>query len=149
MSTFGPRYPPPLQQAINHAELFAEYLANAEAREHLSDDRAVAWITGRAEELEAVITCLVDDWRQGRLSLEAVAHSVSAYVRAMHDGAEVYLGVGPEFDCCSADVAVTVPLTPYQEAVTVHVEPSAQKTTNDTLVDPSALLAELAHKHDE
>jgi hypothetical protein len=149
MGIFGPHYPPPLQQAVNHAERFAEYVSNVEARQRPSDERAKAWLIGRAEELETVITCIVGDWQHARLSLEAAAHAISSYVRAMHEGAEAYLGIGTEFDYCSADVSVTAPITPYQqEAETVYVDPREPRTS-DTLVDASALLGELAHKPNE
>ncbi|MGH7298579.1 MAG: hypothetical protein ACRELB_26805, partial [Polyangiaceae bacterium] len=67
MGIFGPYYPPLLQLAMSHAERFAAVLSSVEVRQRPPGETAQAWLTGRTEEIETVIGCLVEDWKAGRL----------------------------------------------------------------------------------
>jgi hypothetical protein len=149
MAIFGPYYPPALQLAISHAERFAAILWSIEVRRGLPDDAARAWVSGRAEEVETLIACVVDDWRAGRLTEEAAEGAVSSYLRIMHAGARRHLGLDEVPECCLGDVAPTVTMSPVdEEPPTVAVASALDRSAGDTLVDPAAVLADMVGKHE-
>ncbi|HEY1698013.1 MAG TPA: hypothetical protein VGG39_37895 [Polyangiaceae bacterium] len=148
MGIFGPYYPPLLQPAISHAERFAVLLSCFEACRRPLAEAARAWLTGRTEEVEMVIGCLVEDWKAKRLSEEATEGAVSSYLRAVHAGARQHLGLDEVPECCLGDVAATVTLSPVdEEPATVAVVRAPDLPTGDTLVDPAAVLADMVGKH--
>jgi hypothetical protein len=146
MGVFGPYYPPLLQLAVSHAERFAALLAQVEVYEHPSEEMARAWLTGRTEEIEMVVGCVVDDWKLGRLSEEAAERAVSSHLRAMHAGAQKHLALDPVPECCLGDVTATVARTASDHEVSTVAVPQPTRTASDTLVDPAALLGEMVGK---
>jgi hypothetical protein len=147
MGIFGPYYPPLLQLAISHAERFAVLLSGIEVCQAPAEDAARAWLTGRSEEIETVIECVVDDWNAGRLSEEAAEAAVSSYLRAMHAGARRHLGLGDVAACCLGDVAATVAQISVEEDARTLVLTPRTRTEGDTFVDPAAVLADMVGKH--
>jgi hypothetical protein len=147
MGVFGPYYPALLQLAVSHAEAFEALLEHIEVYEGPSETMARAWLTGRTEEIEMVVTCVVDDWKSGRLSEEAAERAISSYLRAMHAGARTFLGLDDVPECCVGDAASTIARDIASEASTVAV-PQPDRAQGDTLVDPAALKAEVVGRRE-
>jgi RNA polymerase sigma factor for flagellar operon FliA len=99
---FGGEYPGELGQAIGHAKRFAKVLAKLEA-----EGQGSTWITGRAGELRAVVSCAVQDWRSGAQSEDGARRSIVAYVEELHRGASRKLRCRRALECCSRGDAVT------------------------------------------
>jgi hypothetical protein len=148
MGVFGPYYPPLLQLAVSHAERFAAMLAEIEVYEQPTEEMARAWLTGRTEEIEMVVGCVVEDWKAGRLPVEAAERAVSSYLRAMHAGAQRHLELDTVPECCLGDVASTIALGAADHEASTVALPQRARTEGDTLIDPAALLGEMVGKRE-
>ena len=82
MTAFGPHYPPSLQDAVDDAERLAEMFALPELGARLHG----AWAIGRADEIEQFVGAVAEDWRCGKISENAAARSIEAYVGGLHGG---------------------------------------------------------------
>lgn len=122
---FRERYPHQLQQVIDHADRFRGLIRERGATTDAVAPEGRGWLTGRAEEVETVIGSMVVDWESGHLSERAAVVAISAYLGALHVGADRYLKTGPEAPCCQSDVASTLPQRPW----------GSDLETADTLVD--------------
>lgn len=146
MGVFGPYYPALLQLAVSHAERFASMLSSIEVYERPSEEMARAWLTGRMEEVEMVVACVVDDWSSGRLSEDGAERAISSYLRAMHAGARTYLGLEDVPECCLGDVNSTIAQSEADHQASTVAVPQPARVESDTLVDPAAVLAEVVGK---
>jgi hypothetical protein len=139
MGVFGPKYPDPLQAAVNHAERLCAVLARLEGRH--PDPRL--WLVGRREEIELVLRLRIRDWKARRISLGFAARSIVRYLDDLHAGATSSLGLAANarLTCCADDEAPTLPLAggqnvPRQAGMRRTPPPHAA----ETWFDLSALL---------
>ena len=139
MSVFGPKYPPPLQAAMSHAERFCELVADLELRRRSRAEEGRRWLVRRRQEIVTVLGLLVGDWAEGRIALEEASREIDKYLGDLHAGARRSLGLGPVLECCTLGDSVTViPQGAEETPIGVHLGPAT--VGNDTLFDPSALL---------
>jgi len=139
MSVFGPKYPPPLQAAMSHAERFCELVADLELRRRSRAEEGRRWLVRRRQEIVTVLELLVGDWAEGRIALEEASREIDKYLRELHAGVRRSLGLGPVLECCTPGDSVTViPAGADETPVRVPLGPAV--LGNDTLFDPSALL---------
>ncbi len=137
---FGPRYAPPLQAVVNHAERFSELLAQVGLR-GAEDDRTRAWLTHRREEFELVLALIVGDWADSRIGLAEAARAAALYLDDLHAGARRCLGLGPALGCCSGESSPTVIAADVHRAITRPVvEKVFRSDPGETWVDPGTLL---------
>jgi len=138
---FGPFYPSELQAAVNHAERVAALIARVRASPR--DAEGAAWIAGRAEEIEAVVALVADEWTRAGISVATAARKIDVYVETLHRGLALHFP-NASLACCSAAFATTeLPASPTSSTVEIeHAAPppcDVEATTMD--VDPSELLA--------
>jgi hypothetical protein len=139
MSVFGPKYPPPLQAAILHAERFCDLVADLEQRRNSRADEGRRWLVRRRREIATVLELVVTDWDAGRLGLEEASREVGLYLGDLHAGARRSLGLGPVLECCLLDDSLTViPACTEETSIYIGLGPAA--VANDTLFDPSTLV---------
>jgi hypothetical protein len=147
MSVFGPLYPPALQAAVSHAERFSHLLGEAEALHAPTDALGRAWLLGRTEEIETVLGCIVEDWKAGRLTPDGAASAVTAYLTALHVGAQRTLGLRRVAPCCEDGDAITLrPVTHDAETRLIPRIDRIDRSTHEaaeTLFDPRAILDRL------
>ena len=141
MRVFGPQYPPRLQDAVNHAERLCGVIARVE-RERTSE-LGRAWLIGRSEEIETVLSLVVGDWRDARCSEDVATTAVREYVDELHGAVRQLFGLDAVLDCCFGDAVATV-LLPNDEE-TRHVALPAE-LPSDTVADPLALVKWLPRK---
>ena len=103
MPLTGTRYPVVLQAVMNHARRLRMFLEDRERRVH-PNDAGAPWLIGRAGEVQCVVALIALDWHQERLSGEAAASKLAAYVREIHDGLAMHLDVGMPA-CCRLPLA--------------------------------------------
>lgn len=138
-SVFGPQYPPNIQTLVNHAERFCELLARIEVVHPPRTSIGRAWLSGRTEEIETLLTCLVGDWNAQKIGADALTNAVTAYLNALHSGAQRCLELGSAPDCCDADLFPTL-LKGAEDALTLFYAPRAQPDGGETLFDLGHLL---------
>jgi hypothetical protein len=139
MSVFGPKYPPPLQGAIIHAERFCELVADLETRRRSRVDEGRRWLVRRRREIATVLELVVNDWAAGRLGLQEASREVGLYLGDLHAGARRSLGIGPVLDCCIVDESLTV-VPARTEETSIRIGLGTAAVANDTLFDPSTLV---------
>ena len=137
-STFGPFYPSPLQESVNHAERFCEEVAAFDGQEcHVStsvDAIADRWICGRAGEIEVFVSDVTAAWRAKRLSAVSAANAVDRYLDDLHEGLAAFFGHAAP-SCCARpsatriviDSAVDAPtrVAPFLEILAQSIRPAA------------------------
>ena len=145
-STFGPFYPSPLQESVNHAEQFGEEIAafdgasamlvmNEPARSEGSIDAIAArWIYGREGELEAFVADVVSEWRAKHLSAVSAANVIDRYLDTLHEGLAAFFGHAAP-SCCARpsvtriafDSAIDAPtqVAPFLEILAQSIRPAA------------------------
>jgi len=135
-SPFGPFYVAPLQHAVDHAERLAhalELLERDPQRALLHDtffhdfegpEARALWVVGRAQEIVTVVADVIGEWRAARLSAEAAAEALEAYLAALHAGMLAAFEVA-EPACCAppqptpVDDEITRPLVVTRDATTL------------------------------
>ncbi len=138
-SPFGPFYVTPLQQTIDHAErlvrprrgLFRESLFHDFSG---PDNRAVwraIWIVGRAQEVEALVADVTQDWRRRLLSAVAAASVLERYLDGLHEA------MRDTFDL--ARPACCAPLRITAEDDAIHSDATAQISVTRGARTPSLL----------
>ncbi len=145
MSVFAKQYPAKLQAVVKHAERFCMLLGEAWT---VDRDEARVWLVGRQEEIEVVVSCLVEDWEKALVDEDGATRSVGAYLRALHLSGRGVLEAGDAFACCSDGGAIT--LAPIDLAAMTRFVPLADvrrveaPLASDTLAmpEPAALVAE-------
>jgi len=90
-SRFIPRYPPALQQVVQHADRLCELIAVHELTPPC-DEWAAAWLFGRAEEMAILAQDILDSWRDGRMEEASCRATLEAYLASLHDGLARYAG---------------------------------------------------------
>jgi hypothetical protein len=105
MNVFGPFYPPALQAVINHAERLSELLGIHELAPP-TQEWALAWMTGRADEIVRFVEHVVALWREGTLKDADAAATLDGYLAAVHEGLATHLKCDAP-SCCVGDAATT------------------------------------------
>jgi len=133
--------PRPFRSVVGHAERFCELVARLPLPAN-RDERAAAWLTGRADEVRLVFELALGDWASGARSAEDVVHSMTAYLLDLHAGAREVFGVSGDFACCDEDVSTIVgSYDDETRALGAQPSPLAQ-SSEDTWFDPSSFLGE-------
>jgi hypothetical protein len=101
-----------------------------------ASDLGRAWLIGRSEEIETVLSLLVGDWRDARCSEDAAVTAGRAYVDELHGAVRKLFGLDAVLDCRFGDAVATVPLLNDEE--TRHVV--LPEDPPDTVADPLALV---------
>lgn len=121
---FGPFYPLPLQSAVNHAERFCTLLEGYELSPPSTDERFLAWLSGRVGEVAKVAENAIADWNGGGQSADASGTRIEQYLRTLHEALVAHDVVNDRTgvpECCVAQYSSTLQATPY-EAATVSAE---------------------------
>ena len=137
MSVFGPKYPPPLQATISHAERFCELVADLQQHRRPRADEGRRWLVRRSQEIVTVLALMVEDWSEGRLGLEDATREIAQYLADLHAGARRSLTLGPVLECCLLEDSVTVVADSSDDS---PMRMLLRTGANDTLFDPSALV---------
>ncbi|HEX8792534.1 MAG TPA: hypothetical protein VF765_16415 [Polyangiaceae bacterium] len=93
---FGPFYPAPLQEQVNHAERLAELLRSGRLLSGPlgpGDDWAAAWMSGREEEIERFLELTLAGRAQGKVDDATAAAILAGYIASLHDGMARILGL--------------------------------------------------------
>lgn len=134
---FGRPVPPALQEPMQHAERLCEVLARLEERG--SSERARAWLVGRREEIEKVLSLVVYDWAAKIRTDQEACASVVEYLAELHSAVRRLFGLEPVLDCCFGDVVATEPVHLEDTTRQVELPPAASFRISDTVADPLAL----------
>jgi hypothetical protein len=98
MTPGAPHYPPVLQVVLDHAARLAELLTQRE-RACTPEEAGALWLAGRATEVQCVAAAAAVDWHEGRRSAASAAGRLARYLRDLHEGLAIHLGVGMP-SCC-------------------------------------------------
>lgn len=133
---FGRQVPALLQEPMQHAERLCAVLARLEERGPSEVGRA--WLVGRREEIEKVLSLVVDDWAAKLRTEEDARASVVEYLAELHDAAARLFGLEAAIhDGCFADVVATEPIHLEDAAARqVELSPAASFASSDTVADP-------------
>jgi hypothetical protein len=134
---FGRAVPPPLQEPMQHAERLCAVLARLEERG--PSGRALSWLTGRREEIEKVLSLVVDDWAAKIRTVEDARTSVVEYLADLHSAVRHLFGLEAVLDCCFGDVVATEPIHLQDATRQVSLPLAAPFASSDTVADPLAL----------
>jgi hypothetical protein len=135
VSLFGRHYPPELQEAMQHAERLCDVVSRLEGKRPTG--LAGAWLIGRREEMEKVLSLVVDDWRAKRRADEETLASVLEYLAELHAAVRRLFGLEAVLDCCFADVVATEPIA-LEDATRAVDLPRPAFAASDTVADPLA-----------
>ncbi len=141
--SFGPFYPSDLQDAVNHAERLAELVARLRLPSH--EGAATAWLVGRADEIETVVTLVAREWTSKDASESSAARTLRGYLATLHVGMALHFPRAP-LSCCAADFATTaLPAAAMDATLESPRYAFAPFRVDDTTteVDASVLLAAL------
>ncbi|HTQ43416.1 MAG TPA: hypothetical protein VMI75_11715 [Polyangiaceae bacterium] len=107
---FGPFYPAPLQEVVNHAERLAELLRTGRLvstpLEPL-DEWAAAWMSGREGEIRRFVEHTLARRESGKVDDAAAATILAGYLASLHEGMARRLGLYRP-PCCSGAGEPTV-----------------------------------------
>jgi hypothetical protein len=127
-------YPAELQEAVTHAERFCQALSRLhEVGAEPRSERARVWLVGRTDEVEKVLSCVVADWREGRVGEAVAARSVREYLGDLHVAVRGLVEGEPAWGCCSGDDVVTLPMRLPGDPTRFPPPPSA--SPHDTVAD--------------
>jgi len=144
MGVFGPKYPPPVQGVVSHAERFCELLSHAERFGLCDSVAARVFVYGRQSEIELVLELALADMAAGRVPVESAVASIAAYLEELHESASEALGLDGELDCCCDEVMLTE-VSDAGEALTriVRRPAATARSTSETWFDPVVILREV------
>jgi hypothetical protein len=131
-STFGPFYPSPLQESINHAERLGEELRRLDGetlgspwKDPLAPTDAEVWIFGRVEEMETMVADVAREWRGGLLSAVGAATVLDHYLDAVHAGLGAAFGVLDPTCCAHPSVTrIALHAAPHEMIASMAQEPA-------------------------
>ena len=145
MRVFGPFYPPVLQSVVNHAERLSDLLAIRELTPP-AEEWAVAWTTGRADEIARFAEHVVGLWQERRLGDRGAAAMLEGYLAVVHEGLTRHFGREAPA-CCEAATAETSPhlrggARPHRpQAAPEHEDPTALGTVDALLLEEAFFAA--------
>ena len=134
---FGRRVPALLQEPMLHAERLCAVLARLEERGPSELGRA--WLVGRREEIEKVLSLVVDDWAAKLRNEEDARASLLEYLAELHSAVRRLFGLEAVLDCCFGDVVATEPIHLQDATRQVELPRAAPFASSDTVADPLAL----------
>jgi len=141
---FGPFYPAPLQEVVNHAERLAELLRTGRLVAAPLDDWAAAWMIGREGEIERFLELTLTGRAHRTVDDAAATAILAGYLASLHEGMARRLGLHRPACCNGAGEATALP--PPGDAITREVPlgctPADPKSR--TLRSVEDLLANLA-----
>ncbi len=108
---FGPFYPAPLQEVVNHAERLAELLRAGRLVASPVDEWAAAWMSGREGEIERVLELTLAGRAQGEVDDATAAAVLAGYITSLHEGMARRLGLHRP-PCCGGTSETTAPPSP-------------------------------------
>jgi hypothetical protein len=106
---FGPFYPAPLQEVVNHAERLAELLRTGRLVSAPLDDWAAAWMSGREGEIERFVEHTLARRASGKVDDAAAATILAGYLASLHQGMARWLRLHRPRCCTGASEATAVP----------------------------------------
>jgi hypothetical protein len=115
---FGPFYPAPLQEVVNHAERLAELLRTGRLvpapRERLEpleplDEWAMAWMSGREGEIRRFVEHTLARRASGKVDDAAAATVLAGYLASLHQGMARRLRLHRPPCCTGAGEATAIP----------------------------------------
>jgi hypothetical protein len=109
MATFGPFYPPLLQDVVNHAERMVTMLGRTPVAD--AADEASAWLVGRAGEIECFVSAVIGDWSEARISAGHALGEINAYLNELHCDLPRRLGVRRPRCCAAPDEGTALPVS--------------------------------------
>jgi hypothetical protein len=116
---FGPFYPAPLQEVVNHAERLADLLRTGRLVSVPLDDWAAAWMSGREEEIERFLEYTLTRRAHGKVDYATAAAIIAGYLASLHEGMARRLGLHRPACCSAAGEATALP--PHGDAITREV----------------------------
>jgi len=123
---------------MQNAERLCAVLARLEQRG--TSERGSAWLVGRREEIEKVLSLALDDWAAKLRNDEETRGSVTEYLAELYGAAVRLFGLeGVPLDCCFGDVVATEPVHLEDATREVELPPAATFGSSDTVADPGAL----------
>lgn len=134
----GAQVPPGLREAMAHAERLCVVVSRLEER--FVSEVGRAWLIGRREEIEKVLSLVMADWSAKRRTDEEARLSVLEYVDELHVAAARLFGVeAPTRHGCFGDVVATEPMDLQGATRQVELPRAAPLSSSDTAADPIAL----------
>jgi hypothetical protein len=109
VATFGPFYPPLLQDAVNHAERMVTMIERTPVPD--AADEASAWLVGRAGEIECFVCAVLADWSEARISRGHAFIAINAYLKDLHHDLPRRLGVRRPRCCIAPDEGTALPVS--------------------------------------
>lgn len=98
---FGPFYPAPLQEVVNHAERLVNLLRAGRLVSAPLDEWAAAWMSGREGEIERFLELTLSGRAQGKVDDATAAAILAGYLASLHEGMARRLGLH-RAPCCGA-----------------------------------------------
>jgi hypothetical protein len=142
-SVFGRQVPRELQESMQHAERLCAVLSRLEGRP--AGEPARAWLIGRREEIEKVLSLVVYDWEAKRRTAEEARGSVATDLDELHVAVRKLFGLEAVLDCCFGDVVATEPIHLEDATRQVNVPVEGPFASSDTVADPRAVTKWLNH----
>jgi hypothetical protein len=134
-NVFGPFYPSRLQAVVNRAERFADRVASDHGA---TTEAATIWLEGRAEEIAAYVSAIVNDWRFEDLGESEAASRMASYLESLRVGYRHHFG--PRVQRRRADAATRVGDRAIDwnatEIARTIVPPGGTPSPNDTPESP-------------
>jgi hypothetical protein len=106
---FGPFYPAPLQEVVNHTERLAELLRTGRLVSAPLDAWAAAWMTGREGEIRRFVEHTLARRASGQVDDAAAAAILTGYLASLHQGMARRLRLVRPPCCTGAGEATAVP----------------------------------------
>ena len=103
-----------------------------------TSERASAWLVGRREEIEKVLSLALDDWAAKLRTDEEARGSMVEYLGELHGAVRRLFGLEAVLDCCFGDVVATEPIALDDATRQVEVARVAPFASGDTVADPRA-----------
>jgi hypothetical protein len=116
---FGPFYPAPLQEVVNHAERLAELLRTGRLVSAPLDEWAAAWMSGREGEIERFVELTLKRRARREVDDAGAAAILARYLASLHEGMAHRLGLHQPACCGGAAEATALP--PLGNAITREV----------------------------
>ena len=135
---FGRPVPAKLEEPMQQGARLCAVLARLEQRE--PSERARAWLVGRREEIETVLSLALDDWAANLRTDEEACASVARYLAELHGAAARLFGLEAAApDGCFEDEVATEPVHLEDATRQVELPAVAPFASSDTEADPQAV----------
>lgn len=143
---FGRSVPPELQEAMQHAQRLCAVVSRLEGS--AVGELGQSWVIGRCEEIEKVLSLVIDDWEAKRRTDEGARLSVLAYLDELHSAVRRLFGPETVLDCCFGNVVATEPVQLENATRQVELPPAAPFASSDSVADPQAVAKRIKSEGD-